>query len=253
VFVDSHCHLCFEEFAGRTSELLDRMRNSGVVGVLNVCVTLEGFPAVLALAQAHSDVWASVGVHPDHRDVREPSVDELVRLAQQPRVVAIGETGLDYFRLREPLNWQRERFRTHIRAARETGLPLVVHTRAAAEDTLQIMVEERAGDVGGVMHCFTESLQVAVAAMEIGFHISFSGIVSFPKAEALRAVAASIPLERMLIETDAPYLAPVPHRGKVNEPAFVPHIAALIGAQRGLESEQVGEITARNFRRLFKV
>lgn len=229
------------------------MRRADVVGALNVCTALEEFPAVVALAEAHPLVWASVGVHPDYRDIREPDVETLVRLARHDRVVAIGETGLDYFRLKEPLDWQRERFRVHIRAARETGLPLIIHTRAAAEDTLRILREERAGEVGGVMHCFTETLDVARAALDLGFFISFSGIVTFKNAQALREVAAAVPMERLLIETDAPYLAPVPHRGRTNEPAYVPFVAKTIGQLKNVDPIEVGQQTMNGFRQLFNV
>lgn len=253
MFIDSHCHLSFPELAGDIEGVLGRMRAAGVDGALNVCVTLEEFPAVVALAEAHDNIWASVGVHPDYREGREPDAATLVGLARHPKVVAIGETGLDYYRLREPLDWQRDRFRTHIRAARDAGLPLIIHTRAAAEDTLRIMREERAGEVGGVMHCFTESLDVALAALDLGFHISFSGIVTFKNAASLRAVAQAVPLERLLIETDAPYLAPVPHRGRTNEPSFVPFVANVIAALKGLDPAHVGAESSVEFRRLFNV
>jgi len=230
------------------------MRAAGVAGALNVCVTLEEFPVVHALALSQPDLWASVGVHPDYHDgTREPDVDTLVELASRPKVVAIGETGLDYFRLKEPLDWQRERFRIHIRAARQARKPLIIHTRAASEDTLRIMREEGASEVGGVMHCFTESLATAEAALDLGFHISFSGIVTFKNAHELHEVATSVPLERMLIETDAPYLAPVPHRGRQNEPAFVPHVAARIAALKRVEPAVVATETTRNFIQLFNV
>jgi TatD DNase family protein len=253
VLIDSHCHLSFPELASDIDGVLARMRAAGVGGALNVCVTLEEFPAVVSLAESHPDVWASVGVHPDYREGREPDVAVLVDLARRDRVVAIGETGLDYFRLKEPLQWQRERFRVHIRAAREAGLPLIVHTRAAAEDTLRIMREERAADVGGVMHCFTESLEVAQAALDLGFHISFSGIVTFKNAEDLRRVVAAVPMDRLLIETDAPYLAPVPHRGRTNEPAWVAHVAQTISTVKGASVSDVEATTSGNFRYLFKV
>jgi TatD DNase family protein len=227
------------------------MATNQVSHALCISVELEKFPEILALAEAHPNVYASVGVHPDHEDCTEPTVEELVALADHPRVVAIGETGLDYFRLSGDLEWQRERFRTHIRAARSCRKPLVIHTRAAADDTLRIMREENAGEAGGVMHCFTESLAVAEAAIELGFYISFSGIVTFKNAVALREVAAAIPLERMLIETDSPYLAPVPHRGQTNQPGFVKHVAEEIARVRGLAAEAVGEATTRNFFRLF--
>jgi len=227
------------------------MRQNQVSHALCISVELERFPDILALAESHPNVYASVGVHPDHEDCTEPSVEQLVALAAHPRVVAIGETGLDYFRLTGDLEWQRERFRTHIRAARACRKPLVIHTRSAAEDTLSLMREELAGEAGGVMHCFTESLAVAEAAMEMGFYISFSGIVTFKNAVALREVAAAVPLERMLIETDSPYLAPVPHRGRTNQPGYVMHVAEEIARIKGLSAEEVGEITSQNFFRLF--
>ncbi|MFN3544901.1 MAG: TatD family hydrolase [Thiobacillus sp.] len=251
MYVDSHCHINFPELAEKLPEVLGRMAANEVSHALCISVELEKFPEVRALAEAHPNVFASVGVHPDHEDCTEPSVDELVALADHPRVVAIGETGLDYFRLTGDLEWQRERFRTHIRAARASGKPLVIHTRAAADDTLAIMREEDAGRTGGVMHCFTESLAVAEAAIEMGFYISFSGIVTFKNAATLREVAASIPLERILIETDSPYLAPVPHRGQTNEPGFVKHVAEEIARVRGTTPEIIGAATTENFFRLF--
>jgi TatD DNase family protein len=251
MYIDSHCHINFPDLAGKLPEVFDLMVHNQVSHALCISVELEKFPEIRALAEAHPNVYASVGVHPDHEDCTEPTVEELVALADHPRVVAIGETGLDYFRLTGDLEWQRERFRTHIRAARVCHKPLVIHTRAAADDTLRIMREENAGEAGGVMHCFTESLAVAEAAIELGFYISFSGIVTFKNAVALREVAAAIPLERMLIETDSPYLAPVPHRGQINEPGFVKHVAEEIARVRGITAEAVGDITTRNFFRLF--
>ena len=251
MYIDSHCHINFPDLADKLPEVFDLMAHNQVSHALCISVELEKFPEVLALAEAHPNVYASVGVHPDHEDCTEPTVDELVALADHPKVVAIGETGLDYFRLTGDLEWQRERFRTHIRAARATGKPLVIHTRSAAEDTLRIMREERAGEAGRVMHCFTESLTVAEAAIEQGFYISFSGIVTFKNATSLREVAVAIPLERMLIETDSPYLAPVPHRGKTNQPGFVKHVAEEIARVRGMTVEAVGEATTQNFFRLF--
>ncbi len=251
MFIDSHCHINFPDLAGRLPEVFDLMAKNGVSHALCIGVELEKFPEILALAEAHPNVYASVGVHPDHEDCSEPTVEELVALADHPKVVAIGETGLDYFRLTGDLEWQRARFRTHIRAARRSGKPLVIHTRAAADDTLRLMHEESAGEAGGVMHCFTESLAVAEAAIGMGFYISFSGIVTFKNAAALREVAAAIPLERMLIETDAPYLAPVPHRGQVNQPGYVRHVAEEIARVRGISVEAVGEATTRNFFELF--
>ena len=251
MYIDSHCHINFPDLADKLPEVFDLMRQNQVSHALCISVELERFPDILALAESHPNVYASVGVHPDHEDCSEPSVEQLVALADHPRVVAIGETGLDYFRLTGDLEWQRERFRTHIRAARACRKPLVIHTRSAAEDTLRLMREELAGEAGGVMHCFTESLAVAEAAMEMGFYISFSGIVTFKNAVALREVAAAVPLERMLIETDSPYLAPVPHRGRTNQPGYVMHVAEEIARIKGLSAEEVGEITSQNFFRLF--
>jgi TatD DNase family protein len=249
--VDSHCHLDFEDFRGHIPETLDEMDRSGVSHALCVSVTLEDFPAVLALAEAHANLFASVGVHPDYPDAGLVSADELARRADHPKIVAIGETGLDYYRLQGDLAWQRERFRAHIRAARQCGKPLIIHTRSAAEDTIRIMGEERAGEVGGVMHCFTESREVADAAVEIGFHISFSGILTFRNAAALREVARVVPMDRVLVETDSPYLAPVPHRGKRNQPAYVRFVAEELARIRELEFEAVARTTSSNFFKLF--
>jgi TatD DNase family protein len=253
VFIDSHCHLSFPELGTDIDAVLARMHAAGVIGALNVCVTLEEFQTVVRLAEQHPNIWASVGVHPDCREGREPDVAALVELSRHGKVIAIGETGLDYYRLAEPLDWQRQRFRIHIRAARETGLPLIIHTRSAAADTLRIMREEKAGEVGGVMHCFTETLDVAEAALDLGFHISFSGIVTFKNAQSLRDVAAAVPLNRLLIETDAPYLAPVPHRGRTNEPAFVPLVAKAIGAVKELQASEIGALSTDVFLRLFNI
>jgi TatD DNase family protein len=253
MYVDSHCHLSFPELTEDLPGVLARMREARVVAALNVCTTLPEFPAVLAVAEREADIYASVGVHPDYTDTAEPSVEQLVALAQHPKVVAIGETGLDYFRLKEPLEWQRERFRVHIRAARAARKPLIIHTRAAAEDTIRLMQEEGAEEAGGVMHCFTESLEVARAAMALGFYISFSGIVTFKNARELHAVAQAVPLDRMLVETDAPYLAPVPFRGRRNEPSYVPHVAAKVAELHGVTADFVAERTSGNFSRLFKV
>ncbi|MGZ8255127.1 MAG: TatD family hydrolase [Burkholderiaceae bacterium] len=253
MYVDSHCHLSFPELTEDLPGVLSRMREARVVTALNVCTTLPEFSAVMAVAEREPNIYASVGVHPDYTETAEPTVEQLVDLATHPKVVAIGETGLDYFRLTEPLEWQRERFRVHIRAARAAHKPLIIHTRAAAEDTLRLMREEGAEQAGGVMHCFTESLAVAQAALAMGFHISFSGIVTFKNARELQAVAQAVPLDRMLIETDAPYLAPVPMRGRRNEPAFVPHVCAKVAELHGVENEVVAARTSENFRRLFKV
>ena len=252
MFVDSHCHINFPGLAEQQTAILARMKEATVTHALCVSVNLEDFPQVLAMAESQPNVYASVGVHPDHEGIEEPSVVGLVELAAHPRIVAIGETGLDYFRLTGDLEWQRERFRTHIRAAKQACKPLIIHTRAAAKDTLRIMAEEGAAEIGGVMHCFTESLEVAQQAIAMGFYISFSGIVTFKNALALKQVAQTIPLEQMLIETDSPYLAPVPHRGETNEPAFVRHVAEEIARLREISVEEVGEMTSRNFFRLFK-
>jgi TatD DNase family protein len=254
MFIDSHCHIDFPDFSEGLRPLLDNMQAAQVDGALCVSVNLENFPRVLAVAEAHPNLFASVGVHPDHDEGREPSVDELVKLAQHPRVVAIGETGLDYYRLqRDEVEWQRARFRTHIRAAHEADIPLIIHTRNAADDTLAIMAEEGADKPCGVMHCFTESWAVAEAAIAMGFYISFSGIVTFKSAKDLKEVARRVPIERMLIETDSPYLAPMPHRGKRNEPAYVRHVAEEIAHLRGISLDEVAAATSKNFADLFKV
>jgi len=253
LFVDSHCHLDFPELAGRLPALLDAMAAARVTHALCISVNLPEWPAVHALATAHENLYATVGVHPDYPDTPEPTIDDLVALAAREKVVAIGETGLDYYRQTGDLEWQRARFRTHIRAARRAGKPLVIHTRSAGEDTLRIMREERAGEAGGVMHCFTETWEVARAALELGFHISFSGIVTFKNAQALKDVARRVPRDRMLIETDSPYLAPVPHRGRTNEPAFVPHVAEEIARLTDVPIETIASETSANFFRLFRI
>lgn len=254
-FVDSHCHLSFPELRERLPEVLQAMAAAGVARALCICTTLEEFEQVHALACEHPQLWATVGVHPDNEGVREPSLQDLLQGARLPRVVGIGETGLDYYRLNgrshADMAWQRERFRVHVRAARETGLPLVVHTREASADTLAVLAEEGQGQVRGVFHCFTETQAVADAALEMGFHISFSGILTFRNAQALRDVARSVPLERCLIETDSPYLAPVPYRGKTNEPAYVPHVARQLAELKGLPLAEVAAATTRNFEQLF--
>ena len=228
------------------------MQDSQVGHALCVSVTLDKFPEVLSLAEQYDNFYASVGVHPDYENIDEPSVDLLCRLAQHPKVVAIGETGLDYFRLSGNLEWQRSRFRTHIRAAILAGKPLIIHTRNASDDTLRIMQEEGAHQAGGVMHCFTESLEMAEAAIEMGFYISFSGIVTFKNAAQLKEVAQKIPLDKILVETDSPYLAPVPFRGKTNQPAYVKYVAQEIADLRGTSLEEVMQATTQNFFNLFK-
>jgi len=252
MLVDSHCHLNFPELSGRIDEALALMRDNRVTHALCVSVTLQEFPQVRALAERFPQIYASVGVHPDYPDVPVVTEEELVSLADHPKIVAIGETGLDYFRIKGDSEWQRDRFRTHIRAAHRSRKPLIVHTRGAAADTLRIMREERAGEVGGVMHCFTESWEVAQWAMDLGFYISFSGIVTFKNALGLKDVARRVPLERMLIETDAPYLAPVPFRGKTNEPGLVKYVAEEIARLRDIPLDQVASATTSNFFRLFK-
>jgi TatD DNase family protein len=253
MFVDSHCHINFPDFQPRLPEIFAAMAKNQVSHALCVGVNFENLGSVLNLADTHPNIYASVGVHPDHDEDTEPTIERLVELAQHPKVVAIGETGLDYFRLTGDLEWQRERFRTHIRAAVATARPLIIHTRSAAEDTLRLMREEGAERVGGVMHCFTESQAVAEAAMALGFYISFSGIVTFKNAKELKEVARIVPLDRMLIETDSPYLAPMPHRGKVNEPAFVMHVAEEIARLRNMPVEAVAQATTENFFRLFQL
>jgi TatD DNase family protein len=252
-FVDSHCHINFPELVANMDDVLAQMRQNDVVGALCVSVNLADFPPVLALAEQYPHIYASVGVHPDYEGVEEPNVAGLVLLAQHPKIIGIGETGLDYFRLKGDLEWQRERFRTHIRAARESGKPLIIHTREAAADTLRIMREEKATEACGVMHCFTETWEVAEAALAMGFYISFSGIVTFKNAKQIKEVAQRVPLERMLIETDSPYLAPVPYRGKLNQPAYVKHVADEIALLRGISTDEVGSVTTENFSRLFKL
>jgi len=253
MLVDSHCHLDFPELRADLNGVLSRMSDNGVSHALTISTTLETFPAVREVAHAHPNVWCSAGVHPDEqRDGREASLEELLAMGSDARVVAIGETGLDYYRLEGDLEWQRERFRTHIRAARKLRKPLVIHTRSSAQDTLRVMREEGAEEVGGVMHCFTETMEVAEAAIAMGFHISFSGIVTFKNAKDLKEVAKRVPMERMLVETDSPYLAPVPHRGKSNQPAFVKHVAEEVAALRGIAFDDVARATTENFFRLFR-
>lgn len=256
MYIDSHCHINFPELAARMPEVLAKMAENKVTHALCVSVDLPDFPQVLALAEQHPHIFASVGVHPDYEDTPEPTVQQLVELANHPKIVAIGETGLDYYRLEGDLEWQRERFRVHIRASRETRKPLIIHTRAASDDTIRLMKEEGAGTdaggVAGVMHCFTESLAVAEAAMAQGFYISFSGIVTFKSAKELQAVAQAVPLERMLIETDSPYLAPVPFRGRMNEPGYVAHVAEYIATLKGVSLREVADRTSENFFNLFQ-
>jgi TatD DNase family protein len=257
MFIDSHCHLSFPELRDRLPDILSDMRAAQVAQAICICTQMEEFEAVHALAVAHPQLWATVGVHPDTEDMREPDVAELVQLAARPKVVAIGETGLDYYRLNgrsiDDMEWQRERFRTHIRAARQAGKPLVVHTRSSAADTLRVLDEEGGEQAGGVFHCFTETAEVALAAVDRGYYISFSGIVSFKNAQDLRDLAKLLPLDRVLIETDSPYLAPMPFRGKTNSPAYVPHVAKAVADAVGLPVPELAAITTANTRRLFKL
>lgn len=252
MLVDSHCHLNFPELLNNLPAIKLAMQDNQVGHALCISVTLPDFPQVLALAESNDNFYASVGVHPDYENIEEPTLESLLTLASHPKVIAIGETGLDYFRLTGDLEWQRTRFRTHIRAAISSGKPLVIHTRNAAEDTLRIMREENAQKVGGVMHCFTENLEVALQAIELGFYISFSGIITFKNALIIKEVAKNIPLNRILVETDSPYLAPTPHRGKINQPSYVKHVAEEVAKLRGISLEEVSVATTDNFFRLFK-
>ena len=251
MLIDSHCHLDLPEFADNLTEVLDGMRRNGVGGAVCIGVTLEDFPNILALTERHAHLAATVGVHPENTGVREASVEELVALAQTPEVVAIGETGLDYYWRKDRPEWQRERFRTHIRAARRVGKPLVVHNREATEDVLRLLAEEQAGEVGGVMHCFTESWAAARTVLDLGFHISISGIVTFKNAAQVKEVARRTPLDRLLVETDSPYLAPAPHRGKPNRPGYVKYVAEEIAALRGIPVADLARATTENCFRLF--
>ena len=251
MLVDSHCHLDLPELAGNLPQLLDAMQRNDVGCAVCIGVTLEDFPRVLNLAGTYSNLFATVGVHPENTGSKEPTVDELVDLANHPRVIGIGETGLDYYWHKDAPEWQRDRFRTHIRAARGAGKPLVVHNRDATVDTLRVLAEENAGEVGGVMHCFTESWDVAEQALDLGFYISISGIVTFKNALVVKDVARRVPLDRLLVETDAPYLAPVPFRGKINQPAYVRHVAEEIAGLRGIPYATVAAATTDNFYRLF--
>jgi TatD DNase family protein len=255
MYVDSHCHLNFPELQGRLPEIQREMAVAGVDRALSICTTLEEFEAVHAHATTYDNLWCTVGVHPDNEGVREPTAEVLLDLARRPRVVGLGETGLDYYRLNgrsvAEMAWQRERFAVHIRAARACGLPLVVHTRSASADTLALLRDEGQGAVRGVFHCFTETQAVADAALAMGFYISFSGILTFRNAQELRDVARAVPLDRCLIETDSPYLAPMPHGGKTNQPAWVAHVAASLAAIKGLDVAEVARATSENFDHLF--
>ncbi|WP_048440659.1 TatD family hydrolase [Caenimonas sp. SL110] len=263
MFVDSHCHLSFPELAERLPEIRQAMADAQVDRALCICTTLEEFESVHALATSYDNFWCTVGVHPDNEGVAEPSFDDLVSRSKLPRVVAIGETGLDYYQMQErkggrsisDMEWQRDRFRTHIRAAQAVKKPMVIHTRASSADTVAILKDEgedgSPGSAGGVFHCFTETAAVARAALDLGFYISFSGILTFKSAQDLRDVAAFVPMDRMLIETDSPYLAPMPYRGKTNNPSYVPFVAKQIAQLRQLPVEEVAAVTSANFERLF--
>ena len=251
MFTDSHCHLDFPGLVEQLPDILSRMQAAQVNRALCISVQLEDFPNVLALAENHHQLWATAGVHPDYEDITEPTVEKLLELADHPKVIGIGETGLDYFRLKGDLQWQRERFRVHLRAANVCKKPVIVHTRAAGDDTLKILADENVQGCGGIIHCFTESLDFARKALDLGMYLSFSGIVSFKNAADLREVAKFAPMDRILIETDSPYLAPVPHRGKTNEPSFVPHVAKVIAQEKGVGVEEIGIQTSANFDRLF--
>ena len=260
MFTDSHCHLSDPDLLARLPQILQDMQAAQVSRAMCICTTLEEFDTVHGIAQAHPHIWASVGVHPDNEDVQEPTVADLVKRSQRGRVIAIGETGLDYYRLGErtvaDMAWQRERFCTHIQAAQQVRKPLVIHTRSASADTLAILREQgedgSAGAAGGVFHCFTETDMVARAALDLGFYISFSGIVTFKNAQDLRDIVAFVPMDRLLIETDSPYLAPVPHRGKVNNPSLVPFVAQQVASVRGMEVQAVAQQTSANFDTLFR-
>ncbi len=263
MFTDSHCHLSFPELQANLAQIRLAMVQAQVDRALCICTTLEEFETVHQLATTYDNFWCTVGVHPDNEDVLEPSLADLLQRASLPKVVGIGETGLDYYRLGErsvaDMEWQRERFRVHIRAARQTGKPLVIHTRSSSDDTLAILKEEGQGagqgdllaSASGVFHCFTETQAVARAALDLGFYISFSGIVTFKNAGDIREVARFVPLDRMLIETDSPYLAPMPYRGKNNNPSYVPFVAQQIAEIRQQTIETIAEATSRNFEQLF--
>ena len=257
MFIDSHCHLDFSEFQSRLPEVLENMAACKVTHALCISVDIPDYPKVRKLAEDHAHLYASVGVHPDYEDTPEPTFEFLVEEAKHPKIIAIGETGLDYYRMGErryeSMEWQRNRFRTHIRAAIESKKPLIIHTRAASEDTIRILKEEGASQIGGVMHCFTESTEVAKAAMDLGFFISFSGIVTFKSAKDLQETCRQVPLDRMLIETDSPYLAPIPYRGKTNEPAWVSKVGEYIADLKGVSIETIGNTTSDNFFKCFQL
>ncbi|MET0094097.1 MAG: TatD family hydrolase [Sedimenticola sp.] len=255
MLIDSHCHLDrldLGHFDNSFANLMEKTEEAGVGHILCVSIDLESYPSMLELVESYDNISVSVGVHPNDRDRREPEPEELVALAAHPKNVAIGETGLDYFRSEGDLQWQRDRFRRHIQAARLSNKPLIIHTRAAREDTIRIMEEEGASEAGGVMHCFTENWEMAKQALDLGFYISFSGIITFKNADDLREVVKKVPMDRLLVETDAPYLTPVPHRGKPNLPGYVVHVAECVAELKGLAAQEIAEITGENFKQLFK-
>ena len=255
MFIDSHCHIDFPDLYAKIPEVLDNMRAHEVSHALAVSVDVKDWERIRALIEVHPNIYGSVGVHPEYADAYEPSLDELLAMLAHPKVIATGETGLDYYWTKNEgnvLDWQRARFRTHIEAAKQARKPLIIHTRDSAEDTMRILREENADEIGGVMHCFTESRAVAQQALDLGFYISFSGIVSFKNATVIHDTAKYVPLDRILIETDSPYLAPVPFRGKRCEPAMVAHTAKVLAEVRGMEMAALEELTTANFRRLFR-
>lgn len=252
MYIDSHCHVDFPQLADQLPTILQRMKQNQVAKALVVSVCLEDWPRLIELVEQQPSFYASVGVHPGYEAVPEPTYEELVERAAHEKVIAIGETGLDYYRLKEPLNWQRERFALHLEVSRDAGLPSIIHTRSAIEDTYGIMRELDAGQTGGVMHCFSENWNEAKRALDLGFYISLSGIVTFKNAEEVQEVATKVPLDRLLIETDSPYLAPVPYRGKVNDPSLVVHVAECIAQLRGIRAADVAKQTTDNFYQLFK-
>lgn len=256
MIVDSHCHidqLDLSLFDGNMDNIIQAAKEHDVIYLLCVCIDMNNFPAVKAIAERYPNVSASVGVHPNETDTYDPTTEELVNMANDDNIVAIGETGLDYYRTEEDSGWQQERFRRHIAAAKQVNKPLIVHTRQARADTIQILKEEAAEQAGGVLHCFTEDWSMAKQALDLGFYISFSGIVTFKNAVELKSVAKQVPLDRMLIETDAPYLAPVPFRGKPNQPAYVKYVAEYIAELRNETYQRIAEVTTKNFTDLFKI
>lgn len=255
MLVDSHCHLDrldLAPYGGDFSTLVRETLSRGIEHMLCVSIDMENYPQMRSLVDAYENISVSVGVHPNERDNREPGVDELMALAGDSKVVAVGETGLDYFRGEGDLSWQQERFRRHIQAAREVGKPLIIHTRDAREDTLRILVEEGAAEVGGVLHCFTEDWETAKRALDLNFYISFSGILTFRNAQTIQDAARKVPEDRVLIETDSPYLTPMPYRGKPNYPFMVQHVAEFLAKLRGTSLDAVADFTTRNFYALFK-